>query len=139
MSTHPEEDPYTHWDLADRLRKSLRVAGMEVQEMAEYLEVTRGTVGNWINGRNKPSNQTLRLWSMRTGAQLEWLKTGTKKPASPDRGDGQPELPVGIEPTTFSLQGELGTVLPFLNRSGLTEKSVVGGLEAQIYQFRVPA
>ncbi len=87
MSIHPEENRFTTWTLADRMRKSLDVAGVEVQEMAEYLEVTRGTIGNWINGRNKPQAHVLKLWAMRTGAPLEWLKTGeTKNP--PTRGGG---------------------------------------------------
>lgn len=64
------------WTVADRMNKALRASGMQVQDMADYLEVSRGTVGNWINGRNKPSAQTLRLWAMKTGAPLNWLKTG---------------------------------------------------------------
>lgn len=102
MSIQPNAEAFTTWDLADRMRKSLRVAGMEVQDMAEYLEVSRGTVGNWINGRNRPSPAILRLWAMRTGAPLEWLKHGT--PVEVYDGGPGGELPVGIEPTTFSLQ-----------------------------------
>ncbi|HEY5116221.1 MAG TPA: helix-turn-helix transcriptional regulator [Nakamurella sp.] len=64
------------WDLADRLRKSLRAAGVPVAEMAEYLGVTRNTVGNWINGRVQPSVQTMRLWAMRTSVPYEWLRSG---------------------------------------------------------------
>ena len=64
------------WDLADRLRKSLREAGLGVQEMADYLGVSRGAVGNWINGRNRPSAPTLRLWAMRTGVSYRWLRKG---------------------------------------------------------------
>jgi transcriptional regulator with XRE-family HTH domain len=61
------------WDLADRMRKALRVAGIGPQEMADYLGVSRQSVGNWINGRVEPSLQTLRLWSIRTGVPLEWV------------------------------------------------------------------
>jgi transcriptional regulator with XRE-family HTH domain len=50
------------WDVADRLRKALRVAGIGVGEMADYLGVSRTSVSNWINGRVQPSVQTLRLW-----------------------------------------------------------------------------
>ena len=64
------------------MRVSLRHAGLGVQEMATYLDVTRGAVGNWINDRVAPSKQTMRLWSLRCGVPLEWLETG-KAPTLP--------------------------------------------------------
>lgn len=73
----PDEIP--EFDQADRMRKSLRVAGRSVGEMAEYLDVTRETASRWINGRGEPSVQTLRLWAARTGVSYEWLKDGTAK------------------------------------------------------------
>lgn len=63
-------------DLADRMRKALRLSGIGVQEMADYLDVARGTVGTWINGRITPSSQTVRLWALRTGVPYEWLRDG---------------------------------------------------------------
>ena len=64
------------WDLPDRMRKALRHAGMSPGQMARYLGVTRQSVGNWISGRVDPSFQTVRLWSIRTGTDLEWLLVG---------------------------------------------------------------
>ena len=61
------------WDIADRMRKALRTAGIGPQEMADYLGVSRQSVGNWISGRVEPSFQTVRLWSIRTGVDLEWV------------------------------------------------------------------
>jgi transcriptional regulator with XRE-family HTH domain len=61
------------WDVADRLRKSLRYAGIGTTEMAAYLGVSRQSVGNWMTGRIEPSQQTLRLWAMRTGVSYRWL------------------------------------------------------------------
>lgn len=73
------------WDLADRLRKALRVSGLHVSDMAEYLGITRETVGRYINGHteNVPL-QTLRLWSLRTGVPLEWITTGEAPADDPD-------------------------------------------------------
>ena len=71
----------------DRLRVALRHAGIGVQEMADYLDVTRGSVGNWINDRVAPSKQTMRLWSLRTGVSLDWLETG-KAPTFPSGPEG---------------------------------------------------
>lgn len=75
------------WDQADRLRKSLRGSGVSVQEMAEALECSRNTVGNYINGRTAPDYPALRLWAMRTGYPIGWLRDGIEPQTSPD-GDG---------------------------------------------------
>lgn len=75
------------FDLADRLTKSLRVAKVGKAEMAEYLGVTRNTVGNYVNGRTTPDLRTLRLWAMRCGVPLNWLQTGETPPPH-DGGDG---------------------------------------------------
>lgn len=72
------------WDLSDRARKALRVAGISVTEMGEYLGVTRETAGRYINGKADMPLQTMRLWAMRTGVPFEWLKTGEAPPS----GDG---------------------------------------------------
>src|SRR5687768_1609876 len=76
------------WDLADRMRKSLREADLGVQAMADYLDVARNTVSTWINGHITPSKQTLRLWSLRCGVPLEWLEHGIE-----DSGDIEPDGP----------------------------------------------
>ena len=91
MSENPVHVP--RWDLADRMRKSLRDADLGVQDMADYLEVRRNTVSNWINGHNPPSAQTLRLWAMRCGVPLRWLRDG-------DEGD-----PFGETPSTTPSTG----------------------------------
>ena len=52
--------------LADRMRRALKVSGVSVQDMADYLGVARNTVSTWINGLITPSLQTLRLWAIRT-------------------------------------------------------------------------
>lgn len=77
------------FDTADRMRKALRVGDVGVQEMADYLGVARNTVGNWINGRNEPSVQTLRLWALRTGVPFRWLETGEAPTGTNPDGGGE--------------------------------------------------
>ena len=77
MTEQPDVPAVPAWDLADRMRKALRVAGIGVSEMADYLGVTRNTVGTWINGRIEPSVQTVRLWALNTGVSYEWLAGDT--------------------------------------------------------------
>jgi transcriptional regulator with XRE-family HTH domain len=79
-----------HWDLVDRLHKSLRLSGFEVQEMAESLECHRNTIGGWLNDRNRPYPASLQMWAQKTGVPYEWLRDG-KWPGA-DQWD-QAELP----------------------------------------------
>lgn len=98
--TNPERVP--QWDLADRMRKSLREAKVGVGEMAGYLDVERNTVGSWINGRITPRTQTLRLWALRCGVPYEWLVTG----ATSLNLDSEPT--VTYPPDPWDLPGEAG-------------------------------
>jgi transcriptional regulator with XRE-family HTH domain len=86
MSNAPAEGNIPQFDLADRLRKALRVADVPVQEIADYLGVSRNTVGAWINGRVVPGKAFIRLWAMRTGVPFDWLEKGE----SPDQGGPGP-------------------------------------------------
>ena len=88
------------------MRKALRVADVTNAEMAEYLGVSRNSVSAWITGAAEPRLAYLRLFAMRTGVPLEWLRTGemTEAPSSPDGDDGAPVVNVrskGLEPPTF--------------------------------------
>lgn len=80
MSTY---DPYHfayEFDLADRMRKSLRVATMGVSEIASLIGVSRNTASNWINGRARPNCTQMSLWATYSHAPLHWLKTGEAPP-----------------------------------------------------------
>jgi len=78
MSEHLAEAGVPRWDLADRLRKALREADLSVQEMAEFLEISRNTVGSWINGHHRPRPSDLKQWALRTGVSYPWLTYGDK-------------------------------------------------------------
>jgi transcriptional regulator with XRE-family HTH domain len=95
------------FDLADRMRKSLRHAGIGVQDMADYLEVSRNAVGTWINGRNKPSPQTVRLWALRCGVPYGWLRdggTGVTRPG-PDGDAGWAPRGSNPQPADYKVDG----------------------------------
>lgn len=68
------------------MKIALEHAGVGVQEMADYLGVTRGTVGKWINGHISPSRQSVMLWALRTGVPLAWLETGETPTGGPGGG-----------------------------------------------------
>lgn len=79
------------WDLADRMKKALREADIGVSDMADYLDVARGTVSTWINGKITPNRQTQRLWALRCGVSYEWLTTGVPDAESAEPG-GSPDF-----------------------------------------------
>ncbi|MGG7466031.1 helix-turn-helix domain-containing protein [Plantibacter sp. YIM 135347] len=101
--------------LGDRMRKTLDVQGQTVAGAAEYLGVTRGTVGNWLNDRIRPSRQTLLLWADLNGVSMQWLETGiwteeeieraarlkAESAPSEDEADFDEVRPKGFEPPTF--------------------------------------
>lgn len=64
------------WNLGDRMRKSLRHAGLSVAEMAEYLEVSTASMTAWMAGRTHPRAATVRLWAMKCGVSYRWLVNG---------------------------------------------------------------
>jgi transcriptional regulator with XRE-family HTH domain len=92
MSEQPAEGGLIPvWDTADRMRKALRVAGVSVYDMADYLQVDRSTISNWTSGRIEPSAGNLRLWALKTGVPFTWLCHGDMQPC-----DLRPKgIPVG--------------------------------------------
>ncbi len=108
MSIEQEMSTRLEFDLADRMRRALRVSDLGVQEMADYLGVARNTVSNWINGRIVPNKQSLRLWAMRTGVPLAWLETGEVV-----TGDGGPET--GMSNNVATRHGRTGGSLRTLS------------------------
>lgn len=66
------------FDLGDRLDKAMRVAGLNIDDMAEALDVSRGTIGNYRSGRTEPSKLQIKEWAVRTGAPVEWLLFGAE-------------------------------------------------------------
>ena len=89
MSIEPISHELLRFSQGDRLRKSLQLAGISSQEMADYLEVSRNTVSRWINDEREPNRSFVRLWALRTGVPMEWIETGSVNETTPSpEGDG---------------------------------------------------
>lgn len=93
------------WTLADRLRKALEHANVSGPEMAEYLEVHRNTVSNWIYGHARPPASAVKLWAMRCGVPYEWLsgqssyiRSGIHEDSRPGYHPVDSELAAGMKP-----------------------------------------
>ena len=77
-------------NLAQRLRTTRMIAGLEQQDMADRLGVARTTISGWERGATEPSATNFVGWALVTGQPLEWLADGVVRPK-------------GLEPLTFWL------------------------------------
>ena len=64
------------FDLSDRLRKALRVAGLTAGDLAARIGVARSTVNNWINGHTTPKRRDLSAISDILRVSPAWLNFG---------------------------------------------------------------
>lgn len=62
--------------LGDRLRKAREHAGLEIQQLAEAVDVHRQSVTRYETDQSVPKRGTVLLWSMATGVSVQWLETG---------------------------------------------------------------
>ncbi len=63
------------WSLGDRLRKAREFAGMEQDELARRIGISRGTVSNYELGRGvrPPKVVVLRAWAHECRVPYGWL------------------------------------------------------------------
>jgi transcriptional regulator with XRE-family HTH domain len=69
--------------LRHRLRIAREFAGLEQEELAALMGVSRKTVGNTETGRVKPRPITLRAWAFHCGVPLAWIEDGGAEPHPP--------------------------------------------------------
>lgn len=103
------------FDGADRARRALRVSGVGVTAMAEYLGITRETASRYINGKAEMPLQAMRLWALRTGVPFEWLRDGSI-PSGPENPDGGGECAIrdlNPEPAGSGSSGASAQVVAF--------------------------
>ena len=49
---------------------------LSVEEIAEYLGVSKDTVYAWISKRNMPAHRVGRLWKFKSDEIDEWVRSG---------------------------------------------------------------
>lgn len=49
---------------------------LSVEEISEYLGVSRDTVYNWLNNRNLPGHKIGRLWKFKRDEVDAWVRDG---------------------------------------------------------------
>lgn len=87
MSEMPQMGVIPQFTVGDRLRKARELTGMDRNEFADRIGVSRNTIGNYESERVAPRRIVLNAWALATGVPLAWLQTGeTPRPVDPDGG-----------------------------------------------------
>lgn len=68
---------YPPFTVSDRCRKAREIAGLEQQELADRIEVSRGTISNYETAAVAPRRIVLRAWAFACGVDFDWLAFGT--------------------------------------------------------------
>lgn len=71
-----------------RLRIAREFAGLEQDELAERIGVSRTTIGNAERGVVKPRKITINAWALACGVPASWIETGSEPQNRPDGGSG---------------------------------------------------
>src|SRR6185312_17082549 len=86
---------------ADWMRKAREAAGLDQEQLAELIGVSRQTISNTERGVSQPRRILVNAWSLATGVPVEWLLTGRVS----DPPDGPSDVPpAGFEPATHGLE-----------------------------------
>jgi transcriptional regulator with XRE-family HTH domain len=67
-------------EVRHRLRISREFAGLEQEELADQIGVSRTTIGNAETGRVKPRKITLNAWAYACGVPVSWIESGGEAP-----------------------------------------------------------
>ncbi len=66
---------------------------LSVDEITEYLGVSRDTIYNWIAARGMPAHRVGRLWKFKKEAVDAWVQSGGADTADSSTSDEEPVRP----------------------------------------------
>lgn len=81
------------FDLADRLEKARRVAGLSQLQLAEAIDISRRSVGLYECGHLEPKRHVILAWALVTGVSGHWLLTGRQPRANENSFDTLIHIP----------------------------------------------
>jgi transcriptional regulator with XRE-family HTH domain len=79
--------------IADRLRISRELTGLDQREFAEQTGLSRATISNYERGIHRPRWPQIIVWALATGFDPAWLRDGQVTPDGPTRGKPLTVLP----------------------------------------------
>lgn len=75
-------------EVKHRLRIAREFAGLEQDQLAEAIGVSRNTISNAEKGRVRARDITINAWALACGVPRDWIKNGTQPEDRPDGGSG---------------------------------------------------
>ena len=92
-------------EVKHRLRIAREYAGLDQDQLAVRMDVTRSTISNAEQGKVKPRRMTVNAWAMACGVPASWINTG-EQPDQPDPDGGgsaaDPDDPDGMMGTIYN-------------------------------------
>lgn len=100
----------------DRAKARAKELGVTQEQIADWLELTRGAVGHYLSGRREPEFHDLKIIALRLGMTLDELLNGTPAGSQvrtfhPD--DGIPDDVVLIKESEVRFKGGNGHILDY--------------------------
>ena len=75
-------------EVRHRLRIAREYVGLDQDQLAQRMEVTRSTISNAENGHGSPRRSTINAWALACGVPATWLRTGKEPHDDPDPNSG---------------------------------------------------
>lgn len=81
-------------EVRHRLLIARESAGLDQEQLAQRMCVSRSTISNSENGKGVPRRTTINAWAMACGVPASWILTGENPPQLPP--DGGVTQPTGL-------------------------------------------
>ncbi len=75
MTRPCDGDDAAHMPASSMEIRAMSFRWLSVEEIAEYLGVSKDTVYSWISKRNMPAHRIGRLWKFKTDEVDEWVRS----------------------------------------------------------------
>ena len=82
-------------EVRHRLRIAREFAGLEQEDLAARMGVTRSTISNAENGKGAPRRTTINAWALACGVPASWIIDGTGPHPHPDNDGAPTNKPTG--------------------------------------------
>jgi transcriptional regulator with XRE-family HTH domain len=120
MSQQTELGTIPAWTVGDRLRKARESTGMDRQQMALAIGISRRSIATYEASDQLPRRPILVTWALATGVPRDWLETGKAHSPEGPNDEGLPRLDSNQQPF-----GEYPAALSYLPRPLLIVPHIV--------------
>lgn len=88
MTSAYDQGQIPSFEMRHRLQLAREFAGLDRQELADRMEISRNSVLNAETGRTVPRKIVLNTWAMACGVPVSWIVTGNPPQDGPGPTSG---------------------------------------------------